>query len=134
MIETHVVTCFLESQSKILLLKRSADVGSYAGKWAGISGYIENGHTSLEQAFIEIHEEIGLNKEQIELVKIGNTLEIIDEQLQKKWVVHPFRFIIETPKNISLDWEHTEFKWIAPDEISQFSTVPGLSTAWERVS
>ncbi|MCL0057688.1 hypothetical protein M1N05_01270 [Dehalococcoidales bacterium] len=40
-LEKKVVTCFLESDGEILILRRSAQVSSYQGRWAGVSGYIE---------------------------------------------------------------------------------------------
>jgi len=52
----NIVTSFLFKDGKVLLLKRSNKVGSFRGKWAGISGYIEN-ETSLEAALREIKEE-----------------------------------------------------------------------------
>jgi len=39
--ERNVVTCFLKSGSEILILRRSEQVGTYQGKWAGVSGYID---------------------------------------------------------------------------------------------
>jgi len=45
--EKHVVTSFLEYDNKILILRRSQAVGTYQGKWAGVSGYIEEGNISL---------------------------------------------------------------------------------------
>ena len=39
--ERHVVTCFLEHGGEIPLLRRSQRVGTYKGRWAGVSGYIE---------------------------------------------------------------------------------------------
>jgi 8-oxo-dGTP diphosphatase len=131
--ETHVVTCFLENKYKILLLCRSGQVGSYTQRWAGISGYIEPGCSPLEQAFQEINEETGLSKDEVELLKEGFPLEVIDETLGKIWVVHPFRFKVDTPEKIQIDWEHSEYKWIEPEEIKNYNTVPGLYSAWERV-
>ena len=52
--EKRVVTCFLESANEILILRRSEQVGSYRGRWAGVSGYIET--TADEQALVEIEE------------------------------------------------------------------------------
>ena len=42
MAERRVVTCFLMHQGKLLVLRRSAKVRTYQGKWAGVSGYIED--------------------------------------------------------------------------------------------
>ena len=44
----QVVTSFIESENKILILRRSGRVGTYQGRWAAVSGYIEK--TPDEQA------------------------------------------------------------------------------------
>jgi len=133
--ETHVVTCFLErdSDKKIALLRRSQMVGTYKGRWAGVSGYIEKENTPLQQAFEEIREEVGLNEDDIRLLMEGEPLIVIDEKLGKRWVVHSFRFRLTRPKKIEIDWEHTELKWINPEEMKIYETVPQLYETWERV-
>lgn len=131
--ETHVVTCFLEYDGKILLLQRSDRVGSYTARWAGISGYIEPGAEPLGQAYQEIAEEASLSPNQLQLAKAGETLEVPDENLGKKWVVHPFRFKVQNPDLVKIDWEHNQYKWINPEEIKEHVTVPGLYAAWELV-
>jgi len=132
--ERYVVTCFLEYDNKILLLRRSERVGVYRGRWAGVSGYIEEGNTPYEQALEEIREETGLGGEDIQLVREGELLEVIDEEIGRKWIVHPFRFRVIRPEKIKIDWEHTEMKWTDPEEIEQYETVPKLAETWERVA
>lgn len=131
--ENHVVTCFLEFQAKILLLKRSSRVGSYQGRWAGISGYLEPGVSPQNQACQEINEETGLNQDEYQLTKEGDSLTVIDENLHQTWIIHPFRFTVLKPENIHIDWEHSEYRWVDPQEILSFETVPSLYAAWERV-
>lgn len=131
--ESHVVTCFLEHEDKVLILQRSARVGSYNACWAGISGFIEADTTPLEQAYQEIAEEASLGANQLELIKIGMPLEVPDEKLQKKWVVHPFRFAVANPELVKIDWEHNQYKWVKPEAIKGYDTVPGLFAAWELV-
>jgi len=67
LLEKRVVTCFLESDGEILILRRSGQVGTYQGRWAGVSGYIET--TADEQALVEIKEEAGLSPEDLKLIK-----------------------------------------------------------------
>jgi len=130
--EKHVVTCFLKRwDGKVLIMKRSEKVGTYRGKWGGVAGYLEN--EPLKQAYKEIEEETGLKKEDVELIKEGKPVEVIDENLGRKWIVHPFLFYVKNPQ-IRIDWEHTEIKWIEPKEIKNLPTVPGLYDAWESVS
>ncbi len=129
--EKHVVTCFLEHDRKILILRRSQQVGTYQGRWAGVSGYLET--SDEEQAYTEIVEETGLAKEDVQLLKKGEALEVVDESLNRKWIVHPFLFHVKAPQKIKIDWEHKEAKWINASEITRYQTVPGLAEALNRV-
>lgn len=133
MTESHVVTCFLEHEDKILVFRRSNEVGTYRGHWAGISGFIDPTNSDLEQAFIELWEETGLEPQDVVLVCSGEPLTVVDHDLGKKWVVHPFRFRLTDPSRVKLDWEHTESRWVVPEEIKILPTVPMLYEAWERV-
>ena len=129
--EKDVVTCFLEYEGKILILKRSKKVGTYQERWAGVSGYLEN--PSDRQALIEIEEETGLTHKEVELIRRGEPLEVIDEERGIKWRVHPYLFRIKDKDKIKLDWEHTEIKWIDPQELGKYQTVPQLEETLRRV-
>ncbi len=129
--EKRVVTCFLESGNKILILRRSEQVGSYQGRWAGVSGYIET--TPDEQALIEIEEETALSPEDLTLVKRGEPLSVDDTQMGVRWVVYPYLFRIKDPHKVKTDWEHKEARWIKPEEITDYETVPKLAEALARV-
>jgi hypothetical protein len=130
--EKKVVTCFLESAGEILILRRSEAVGSYRGKWAGVSGYIES--SADEQALTEIEEETSLARTEVELVKKGEPLAVEDEGLGVKWLIHPYRFRIRDRDKIKIDWEHKEARWIKPEDIDEYPTVPKLKEALARVS
>ena len=129
--ERQVVTSFLESEGEILLLRRSEQVGSYQGRWAGVSGYIET--TADEQALIEIEEETSLLAEDVELVKKGEPLPVEDESIGVRWVVHPYLFHVKDRDKIQIDWEHKEIRWIAPKDIGDYETVPMLKETLARV-
>lgn len=129
--EKHVVTCFLENEAEILILHRSNMVGSYQGKWAGVSGYVET--TADEQALIEIEEETGLRPEELELVKKGRPLEIRDDELGVIKIVHPYLFRIKERSKIRIDWEHSETRWINASDIDNYQTVPMLKETLARV-
>lgn len=130
--ESHVVTCFLmDRDGRVLILKRGNQVGSYRGRWAGVAGYLED--TPLEQAYTELREEAGLDREDVHLLAEGELLEVTDPDLGRRWIVHPFLFLLGDPDKVELDWEHTECRWIDPKEIRSFETVPGLPEALERV-
>ena len=130
--EKQVVTCFLESEGKILLLRRSERVGSYQGRWAGVSGYVEE-HPDV-QALVEIDEETGLHgKGDLEFISKGEPLVVEDEELGVRWVVHPYLFHIYDRSKIKIDWEHKETRWIEPKDIDNYQTVPMLKETLARV-
>ncbi len=129
--EKQVVTCFLESDGEVLILRRSQQVGTYQGRWAGVSGYMET--TADEQALVEIKEETSLGREDLKLIKRGKPLPIKDEKLGIKWVVHPYLFHIKDRSKIRIDWEHKEARWIDPKDIDSYQTVPKLKEALARV-
>ena len=112
-------------------MRRSEQVGSYQGRWAGVSGYIET--TADEQALVEIEEETSLSGEDLELIKRGKPLEVKDDKLGIKWVVHPYLFHIKDRGKIKIDWEHKETRWIAPKDIIKYQTVPMLKETLDRV-
>ncbi len=132
--QTHVVTSFLlrtdTAQPRILIVRRSQRVGSYNERWAGISGFVETGVTPDEQAFTEIREETGLQREQVRLLRRGAVVEDEDAAITRHWYVHPFLFEVLTPDAIRLDWEATEMRWIAPQELQNYETVPKLEEAY----
>jgi 8-oxo-dGTP pyrophosphatase MutT (NUDIX family) len=93
--------------------------------WAGISGYIED-ETPLERALKEIKEETGLTNDSVVLVHIGQPIEAVEPSMPwLTWIVHPFLFYSNTVL-IKIDWEHEEYKWITPEEIVKYRTVPRL--------
>ncbi|MHA1276749.1 MAG: NUDIX domain-containing protein [Candidatus Helarchaeota archaeon] len=128
----HVVTSFLRYQGKILLLQRSSQVGTYQERWAGCSGYIEGNENPYERAVIEIREETQLTPETLTLIKEGSPLEIHDDEKGIIWIVHPFLFEISIDQ-IQLDWEHKNYKWITPEELSNYHTVPKLKETYEQL-
>ena len=123
---TKIVTCFLKSGDKILILKRSDKVKSMKCLWAGLSGIIENNESPLERTKIEIFEELGIDANQIKLLKESANMRIISPQYENhEWEVYPFLFSVENPK-IKLNWENSEYKWVKAEEISNYETVPSL--------
>ena len=123
---TNIVTSFIKNDDKILILKRSDNVKSMKCLWAGISGIIEGDETPLTRAKIEIFEEAGIQEEQIELLKAVQQIKISSPQYKNhEWNIFPFLFKAKNPE-IKLNWENSDFKWIEPNEIKNYETVPEL--------
>jgi len=123
---TRIVTSFLRNNEEFLILKRSSKVKSMKGLWAGISGLIENHEEPLERAEIEIFEEVGIKKQDLKLVKSGESMKIKSIQYENhEWEIFPFLFEVENPK-IILNWENSDYKWIKIEDLQKFDTVPSL--------
>ena len=120
----EIVTSFLIKNGKVLILKRSSKVGSFRGKWAGVSGFIED-ENSLEAALREIKEETGIDSKYLELLKIGVPFDIKDIMNDTIWSINPFLFLFKGEK-INIDWEHDTFEWVYPKEIENYDTVTNL--------
>jgi len=135
---TPVVTNFLlrtdGPETRLLVVRRSGRVGSYNTRWAGISGFIEQGVSPEEQACTEIREETGLQRSQVRFLKRGAVVEHIDQELGRHWLVHPFLVEVLEPEAIKLDWEAEEMRWIAPAELGSYETVPKLREAFRSAS
>ncbi|MGC1121640.1 MAG: NUDIX domain-containing protein [Candidatus Methanofastidiosia archaeon] len=123
-----VVTAVLKKEDKILIVKRGDQVNTFKGKWSCISGRMES--TPLHSVLKEIYEETGLSSDQITFVKKGDVLQAEGEDVQFR--VHPFLFEVNC-SGIRLNWENTEYRWILPEDITEYETVPRLKETVESV-
>ena len=131
--KTKIVTSFLRDSEKILLLKRSEKVKSMKNLWAGISGIIEDNEKPIKRAKIEILEEVGIEESDITLMKEGNKILIESPQYaDHQWEVYPFLFSC-TNKEIKLNWENSDSRWIRINELNNFTTVPSLDRVLARL-
>lgn len=123
-----VVTCIVRHKGRFLILKRSERVGTYRGKWAGVSGYVEKGEEPIQTALKEMREEVGLSD--AKLMKQASVLTV--RSGQTVWDIHPFLFEVGEERVVT-DWEHTEHRWIAQSELLSFDTVPGFARVVETL-
>lgn len=121
-----VVTCLLENNGEILILRRSEEVGTYRELWGGVAGFVEDDEDPRETAIKEIKEEAGIEKKDLLLVKKEDAIKFTDlyEDKLYEWIVYPFLFHIKDRGKIQIDWEHTEFRWVKPSELKKYDTVP----------
>ncbi|HVQ01693.1 MAG TPA: NUDIX pyrophosphatase [Candidatus Thermoplasmatota archaeon] len=131
----QVVTCILEHDGKILILKRSNLVGTYRGLWGGVAGFVETLEEPYDTAIKEIWEEVGIGIDQLRLVRQGEPIEFTDSYGGRRyeWVIFPFLFHIDHPELVRIDWEHEEFRWIYPSDLKKYDTVPQLDELVEQL-
>jgi 8-oxo-dGTP pyrophosphatase MutT (NUDIX family) len=127
-----VITVFLQYEDKILLLKRSNKVGTYQGKWNTVTGYLDEPRPLIEKIKEELEEELGIKENIIKSYHLGKPFTFTDPRVQKTWIIHPAKVILKNKPEITLDWEHTEYCWIYPQEMKNYGTVPNLLLSLDR--
>jgi 8-oxo-dGTP diphosphatase len=131
----QVVTSIVESQGRILILRRSDLVRTYKGQWGGVAGYVEPDEEPTQTAFKELREETGFMPDQVELVLQDDPIAFTDVYREERydWVVHPFLFHLKTHCEPTIDWEHSEYTWVDPSELSAYDTVPHFKDTVEKL-
>ena len=127
-----VITVFITYKEKILILKRSDKVGVYQEKWNTVTGYLDEPKQPIEKIMEEIREELGIMEKNILSYSLGEPFKFTDPKARKTWIVHPAKVELKNEPDIKLDWEHTEYKWIRPEELEKFDTVPNLDLSLKR--
>jgi len=116
----NVIVCY---NNEILIVKRSQKVGAYQGLWNGISGFIDEPKSIEAFAQQELVEELSLQTEAIENVRVATPYEVKDKKIDRVWVVYPVLVTLKHRPIIILDWEHTEYAWIDPEQLNSYEYV-----------
>ncbi|HEY4526136.1 MAG TPA: NUDIX domain-containing protein [Candidatus Paceibacterota bacterium] len=123
--EAPVVSCLIMYRDKVLIVKRSSEVGFYSDYWSGIGGFLDDAKTPSEKAVQEIGEELGIAKERVLQIEEGNVFRMEDPEYDKAWIMHPFLIVVDTDA-VKLDWEAKDFRWIKPEEVADYRVTPGF--------
>jgi ADP-ribose pyrophosphatase YjhB (NUDIX family) len=111
----------LSDDDRILLLKRTAKRRTSPNKWQTPSGFIKEGESAEEAVIREVKEETALEGT---IIRCGNAFEVIDEWA--RWVIIPFLISVESDNVIIDTNEHSEFKWIVVEQVTNFECVKGI--------
>jgi len=105
----------------------------YPGYWNGISGFLDD-HRSLEQKVRdELREELGIAKNKIKSIKLGEIFHQNEPKYKKTWIVHPVLVEVTTNK-VRLDWEAQDYRWVAPQEAKKLKLLPGFDTVLDKLA
>jgi 8-oxo-dGTP diphosphatase len=106
---------------RVLLLKRAPTHTTNPGKWCFVTGYVEPGEEPREAAIRELSEELGIQREP---VRAG---EVVVVHTERGVTLHVYPFLFPVGDiTVTLDWEHTDYAWIQPEELSQYDYVQQL--------
>jgi 8-oxo-dGTP diphosphatase len=115
----------VKQDDSILLLKRNAQRRTSPNKWQTPSGFMKEGESAEEAVLREVKEETSLDGI---IEKSGKAFEVIDEW--GRWIIIPFLISIKSAENkviVVIDTkEHSEFKWVKIEDISNFECVEGV--------
>jgi 8-oxo-dGTP pyrophosphatase MutT (NUDIX family) len=91
---------------------------------------VEPGEVPLQTAYKELEEEVGAQRSQLTFVREAEPIVFEDPPTGTLWAVHPFLFD-DLGVEVTLDWENVESRWIEPEELDSFDTVPFLKETLE---
>ncbi|HEY4705216.1 MAG TPA: NUDIX domain-containing protein [Thermoplasmata archaeon] len=128
MIERRAATAFLRNRGRILILKRGDTAPTFPGLWSAVSGSVEPTERPLARARDEILEETAIRGAR--LVARGGPVFVRHDATV--FVVFPFLFDVPT-RQVRLDRENTDARWVRPAELPEYHTVPRLSDALAAV-
>ncbi len=105
---------------------------AYKNLWSSLAGFIDDEKPIEDKIAEEITEELGLQKTQITRIAKSEIYTFKDEKLNRDWIRNLYLVEISNP-NIKLNWEHTDYRWISPDEIKDYETTPGFAEDLAKV-
>ena len=123
--EAPVLVCFVKKGNKYLLLKRSDKVLGYKNMWSNLSGFLDTDEDLKVHVIRELNEEIGISVENIISINEIDTYDYVDKNMNRVWKRHLVLVSLDT-EEITIDWEHTDYRWVCPDDVGKFNITPGL--------
>ena len=119
MIKGAVVIIF-DCEGRALILLRPKEDKWMPLKWALVGGKLDKGETAEEAVLRETKEETSLDiKAPVEFY-ISDNGEVV-------------YFVTESyDGEVSIDYEHEDFAWVYPEDLTNYDVVPGLTVMVQR--
>lgn len=128
-----VMNCVLKYKDKLLVVQRSKNLNFYPGYWNGVSGFLDDQRSLREKVADELREELGLSKNNIKQIRLGEIFDQEEPKYKKTWIVHPVAVEVKTDK-VKLDWEARNYRWITLKEAQSLKLLPGFDEVLKRLS
>ena len=115
---TAALGVIVNTEVKLLLVKRADNDDWMPGKWALPGGGIEKGETPSEALVREIQEETALT--------IEHVVYCMDvQEPSQTWCAY-LMAVAMNPEQLQLNPEHSEAKWVTLEEVKDYDGVPEL--------
>jgi 8-oxo-dGTP pyrophosphatase MutT (NUDIX family) len=118
------VTAVILNRKSILLLKRiNLPFMVNPGMWYFVGGGRKGSESALQNAYREIGEELGLEKDELTLLS-GMNVMVVDQRRGEKWRNRLFIMRSSTRK-VRLNMEHSGYRWVAFDALGDYKGLLG---------
>ena len=128
-----VINCILKYKNKILVVQRNEKLNFYPGYWNGISGFLDDQRDLIEKVSDELNEELGIPKNKIKKIRLGEIFDQNEPKYKKTWIVHPVLVNVSTDK-VTIDWEARNYKWLKLKEVKKLKLLPGFDKVIKHLS
>jgi 8-oxo-dGTP pyrophosphatase MutT (NUDIX family) len=126
---------FLRRDDQWLVLHRSERQGSY---WHSVAGGVEAGESDAAAAARELHEEVGLLADPVDVgVSFAYTPEVWESRFRRPDVSYRVAcFLVEAPSGWEpeLDWEHDTYRWCSLAEALELLRWPEPRRVLEAIA
>ncbi len=116
----------IDGVEKTLLLKRAGE-----GYWCHVAGKVESGETGWQAIIREFREETGI--EVTELYSADYIAQFYDVAHNCIRIVPVFVAILPATTKITLNYEHTEYKWCSLEEAKSLTPFPNQWAVYDHV-
>jgi 8-oxo-dGTP pyrophosphatase MutT (NUDIX family) len=103
---------------KYLVLRRSAEKDVGAGEWECVTGRVDQGEGYPEALHREVMEELGVDV-QIDFILRTEHFYRGEQKPENEMVGVLYCCSIDNPEAIQTSWEHSETRWVTPDEAAE---------------
>lgn len=128
-----VVNCVVRYKDTFLLVQRSEGLRLYPGYWNGVSGFLDDNKNLEEKVEEELREELGIGKEKIVSITLGEVFDQNAEEYKKTWIVHPVLVVVTTDQ-VVLDFEAQKHVLVSWDELKTYDLMPSFDLVLEKIS
>ncbi|MBI5229142.1 NUDIX domain-containing protein [Candidatus Micrarchaeota archaeon] len=131
--QLHIVIAqgLIERDGRYLVIKRAGHEIAYPGKWEFPGGKVEVGERILDSLKKEIKEETGLEM----MDECISLLDDFEFTRPDGFHVIGLTFLCKWKNcEVKLSGDHTDFKWIRPEEAREFDSVPSVPTCIKKAA